>query len=181
MRDAPGRPVRIPPVDHPTDEQAMLLQATLLSPDAAPLNLFRTLVRHPALLKRTNVLAGLFMTKNLVPPRDREIVILRVAIRSGCEYEYRQHAEMAITCGLTADDISALHDAEPVHNWSPSEWALIQLTDSLVEGFEVSDEIWSELAARFSEQQLMELTMLVGFYRMLAGVMNSLGIPVDER
>src|SRR4051794_13593054 len=103
---------RIEPVAQPTAEQAELLAATLPRPDAQPPNLFRTLVHHPTLMKRTNLLAGMFLTRGRLPARDRELAILRVAARTGCEYEYRHHRSIALSCGLSQAAIDAAADAD---------------------------------------------------------------------
>src|SRR5690348_4898614 len=70
---------RIPPRQAPfPDDVQETLGSTLSTPGGAPLNIFATLAHHPRLLKRFNVLGGLFLSRGLLPPRDREIVILRV-------------------------------------------------------------------------------------------------------
>jgi hypothetical protein len=39
---------------------------------------------------------------------------------------------------------------------------------------------WRGLAARYPTEQLIEISKLVGAYAMLAGALNSLGVPIEE-
>jgi alkylhydroperoxidase family enzyme len=43
----------------------------------------------------------------------------------------------------------------------------------------VSTPLWSELAGRYSEQQMLELVIVAGWYRLLSGVINALGIQLE--
>ena len=44
----------------------------------------------------------------------------------------------------------------------------------------ISDETWSRLSARYDEQQLIELCMLIGHYHMVAFALNSLRVQREE-
>ena len=68
-------------------------------------------------------------------------------------------------------------DAE---GWSAHEAALLRAADELHAGSRISDETWGALAETFDTEQLMETTMVVGHYQMLAGALNSFGVELDE-
>ncbi len=162
----------------PTAEQQALLEPMRLPGSDQPLNLFRTLVKHPALMKRTNVLAGLFMAKGQLPARTRELVILRVAGRTHCDYEYVQHVPIAGAAGLSTAEIEACAGLAEA-SWSEQDGRVIAVTDSVLDNGAVTDAAWDALAQDYTEPELLELIMLIGFYRMLADVMNCAGIPPD--
>lgn len=173
MHDRPRRP-RIQPVDEPDDEQKDLLAKTLVGPDGRALNVFSTLACHPRLLRRVNALGGLFMVHGGFDARDREIVILRTAFRSGSEYEWETHLPIARRGGLTDDDIERLR--------APGDGAdpLVAAVDDLHERGELADATWDALARRYDEPRLLELLFLIGFYRMLAGYLRSVRVQVDS-
>src|SRR5690606_20136581 len=75
---------------------------------AGSLNIFRTLARHPKLLKRWLVFGNHVLAKSTLPERERELAILRVGWRCGAEYEFGQHTVIARRCGITDDEIVAL-------------------------------------------------------------------------
>ena len=74
---------RLGPVEDPSPEQAELLAPYRTFSGGEPYNIFRTLARHPKLFKRSMVLATGLLVKGNLPPRVREIAILRVAWRAG--------------------------------------------------------------------------------------------------
>lgn len=170
---------RIEPVDLAAaeGELAEILEGALTH-DGTPLNIFGVLGRHPKLLKRFNLLGGFILNKGLVPDREREIVILRVGWNAKAVYEFGQHTVIGERTGLTADEIAALtrDDGE----WSDDDAALIALADDLHRDDCVTDETWSALSARWSDEQLVELLVVAGFYRLVSGFLNSAGVQLDD-
>jgi 4-carboxymuconolactone decarboxylase len=166
----------IPPVTAFDDEQWEILSKTLLDDRGRPLNVFATLAHHPRLLKRFNALGGLFLAKGLLPARERELVILRVAARTGSEYEFGQHTVIGRRAGLADSEIAALDDGG--EGWGDGDRLLIRFTDELIDGDEVSAGTWAAVADAhgWDTAQMIELTLVVGFYRMLAGFLNSAGV-----
>ena len=73
-----------PESDWDDDDRALLARA-MGSPDQTPLNIFLTLVNHPRMLKYWMVFAAGILNKGALPPRDREILILRVVVGMSAE------------------------------------------------------------------------------------------------
>lgn len=170
---------RIRPVTDPTDDIKELFAKGLSRPDGAPLNIFGVLANHPGLLKRFNVLGGLFLSKGTVPEREREIVILRVGWNCRAVYEFGQHIIIGKRVGLKDNEISALTRSPNTFAWKADDAALIALADDLCTDDCVSDRTWQALAARWDEHQLIEFVMLAGFYRMVSGFLNTMGVQLD--
>lgn len=170
---------RIPPVEEPSEEQAELLAKTLMAPDGRPMNIFATLSHHPLLLKRVNALGGLFMAHGSHSARDREMVILRAGFRVGSEYEWAQHVVIGRKAGLTDEEIERVRNPEQDDAWSADDRLLLAVADELSENDDVSDETWTGLEARFEVKQILELLMMVGFYRMLGGYLRSVRVQVE--
>jgi 4-carboxymuconolactone decarboxylase len=165
---------RIEPVQVVDAELAAILAKTLIR-DGKPLNVFATLAHHPQLLKRFNALGGLFLSTGSIPPRLREIVILRSAWLSGSIYEFGQHTTIGLGAGLTHSEI-ALLTGDALTEWDADESAVITMTDQLHAKDWVQDATFESLMKRWDAAQVIELLMLAGFYRMLAGVLNSVGV-----
>lgn len=179
-RARPGNPPRIEPELNPDEEQSRILAKTLLTPDSDPLNLFRVLVKYPEMMKRVNALGGMFMAHGSLPPREREIVILRVAWNSGCDYEFAQHAPIGRRVGLSDEEIGALGRPPGEASWTESDAAVIRFTDEIMNNLEASDETWSCLARSHDEDQLIELSLLVGYYQMLSSFLKTTRVPLEE-
>jgi hypothetical protein len=53
------------------------------------------------------------------------------------------------------------------------------MVDELCTDDVVTEATWQEIAASWSEQQLLELLVLIGFYRLVSGTLNSVGIALE--
>jgi len=139
-----------------------------------PLNIFATLAHHPRLLKRFNVMGGLFLARGLLPARERELVILRTGWRTRCEYEFGQHVLIGRRAGSSDEEIRRVttHGAD----WPAGDALLIRLADEIHETRDVSDELWKALRSRWDDAALLELVALAGFYGMVAGLLNALRV-----
>ena len=143
------------------------------------LNIFSTLARHPKLLKRWQVFGAHILGKSTLPPRDREIAILRVGWRCHCEYEWGQHRVIGLLVGLTDDEIRRTTMDASAPNWEPFEATLLAAVDELHADSMISDATWSALAARYDVRQLMDLVFTVGQYTLVSMALNTLGVALD--
>ncbi|HET6949449.1 MAG TPA: carboxymuconolactone decarboxylase family protein [Acidimicrobiales bacterium] len=110
-------------------------------------------------------------------PRRRELVILRVAWRTQCHYEWAQHRVLGLDAGLTEDEIAAI--AEPGAAWSGVEGDLVDAADQMIDGRRVDDDTWMRLSEHFDHPQLLEVLFLIASYGALAQVLNSVHLPPD--
>jgi alkylhydroperoxidase family enzyme len=146
--------------------------------DPPPLNIFRTLGRNKDLEKGFLALGSHLLLGSTLPAREREIVILRVGWRAGSEYEFGQHTTMGLTAGLTEAEIERIADAGS-GEWSVPDAALVQLADDLCDDDVVAEPTWLALAETYDEAELLELLVLAGYYRLVSGMLNSVGVPLE--
>lgn len=181
---------RIAPAEGPfSDTVAGILEASKALGGERPINIFTTMAHHGRALKHTFALGGAFLVAGNISDREREIIILRVARNTGSEYEYAQHLVIGQRSGLTRDEIVQLVDGTGlgdtgfgdtgVADWPAHEQTLVAMVDDLCTDDCVSDAVWSRLAERYDDRQLVELTLLTGYYRMIAGFLNSAGVQLD--
>ena len=178
----PLRPAspRISPLSPLTPEVEEILEGSIRSVNGDPLNLFGTMACHPKLLKRFLAFGGYFLNRGVLPPREREIVILRVGRNTGSVYEFGQHTVIGRNCGVTDEEIDALALTDPsTHAWSGRDRGLIAMTDEICAHDCVSEPTWKELRAEWTDAELSELVLLVGVYRMVAGFLNTMGVELD--
>jgi 4-carboxymuconolactone decarboxylase len=175
MASRPSSP-RLAPLDHgEADELQQELLGALGGHRA--LNIFKTLVRHPKLFRRWSPFAGRLLQGSALSPRDREIVILRTALRCGSAYEWGQHVSIAREAGLSDDEIRAV--ASGPDACEDDVALLVRTVDELRDDSCITDATWAALAGRYSDEQLIELPMLSGHYALLAGVLNSVGVQPE--
>lgn len=173
---------RIPPLAPPYDEELATTLKRLMGPvDAEPIALFRTLAHHPRLLERFRSTGTLLVNYGTVPPRERELVILRTTARCGAWYEWAVHvAVFAAEVGLD-DDLVSLTRAVPLpaDGLSGEDRLVLELCDALHDGATVPDDVWDGLAATRSPAQLLELLALAGQYRTIAYYVNAVRIEPE--
>jgi alkylhydroperoxidase family enzyme len=111
--------------------------------------------------------------------RQREVVIHRVTARCGSNYEWGVHAAFfAERVGLTDGQLQStvLGDARD-DCWSEEDALLIVFADSLHATCDVDEALWQRLRGRFSEEAILELLLLAGFYRTVSYLTNALRLP----
>jgi alkylhydroperoxidase family enzyme len=171
---------RIAPLVELTPELQEIMGGGINAPDGTPLNIFGTIAHHPKLLKRFMTFAGLFLNKGLLPAREREIVILRVGWNCQSVYEFGQHTVIGQRVGLSLTEIEALTKMTSEYQWSDRDATLIAMSDDLCNDNCVSEATWKKLAADWKEDELIELVMVAGTYRLVSGFLNTMGVELDQ-
>lgn len=143
-------------------------------------NIFRTLIRHPKLLKRWTVFGNHILGKSTLPPRERELLILRTGALCRCDYEFNAHSAIGRRLGITEEELKRVVDGPEAEGWDGFASALLRAADELHEDAFISDETWKVLSDRYNEQQLMDVVFTVGQYHLVSMALNSLGVQADE-
>ena len=171
---------RIPPLPvDGRDPRTEELLAAVRRPDGTELNIFTTLARHPKLFKRWSAFGGVLLYGGTLPARERELLILRAGYRCRAPYEWGQHVEIGLACGLTEEEIARVADGPDADGWSAADADLLRATDELHDDNRIGDATWAALAAQWDEQQLIEICMVVGQYHLVAFTLNSLGVEPE--
>ena len=142
--------------------------------------IFRTLVRHPKLLKRWMVFGNHILAKSTLPPRERELLILRIGWLCKAEYEFGQHVRIGRSAGLSDEEIERVGAGPDAPGWSSADATLLRAVDELHSNAFISDVTWLELAERYKVPQLMDVVFTVGQYNMLGMALNSLGVQPES-
>jgi len=176
-------PPRIAALEPPYAPETAALLAKWMPPgnDVEPLRLFRTLAVHPELASRMRPLGAGILGHPRLDPRDREIVILRTCARAGAEYEWGVHVRaFAKPLGLSDAQLTATVRAsasDPA--WSAADAQLVAAADALYDSDTIADELWEALSARLRDDQLLELVVVAGWYRLISYVINSARIELE--
>ena len=149
-------------------------------PDTPPMpNILGLLAHHTELAAAWLAYNGLLLENPSIDPLDRELVILRVAWRSGSDYEWAQHVRIAGSLGLGETEIECVRLGPDAPSWSSLQRSLLTAVDQLLDRNRVDDITWAELANHFDERQLIELLFVIGSYLCLAMVFNSVDLKPD--
>ncbi|MBV9952932.1 MAG: carboxymuconolactone decarboxylase family protein [Acidimicrobiia bacterium] len=144
------------------------------------LNALGMFAHHPALTRAFNTFNGhiLFMTS--LSPRQRELVVLRVAHRRDAEYEWTQHVLMAGDAGITDEEVERIAAGPGDSAWSLPDQALLRATDELLDDALITDATWEVLAEELDTEQLIDLVFTVGAYDLVAMAFRTFGVQLDE-
>ena len=174
---------RIAPLEPPYEPDTAALLAKWMPPgnDVEPLRLFRTLAVHDELASRMRPLGAGILGHPRLEPRERELLILRTCARAGAEYEWGVHAiAFGGPLGLTEGQLAAtVHGAADDAAWSAHDAQLIAAADALYDGDAIPDELWAALARRLDDDQLLELVIVAGWYRLLSCVINVAQVELE--
>lgn len=144
-----------------------------------PPAIFTTLGRGKGLFWGWLHFAGRLMPGGVLPRRETELVILRVAHLRGCDYEFSHHVRLGKRAGVTADDVRRLQEPQ-LAGWTPREEVLLASADALVKSKDLDDDQWAAARALLSEREVLELLQLVGHYDMLATTLMTLRLQPDR-
>jgi alkylhydroperoxidase family enzyme len=175
---------RIAPLSPPYDPDVAAALAKWMPPGSTlePLKLFRTLFQNPELSSRMRALgAGLLGSHSSLDPHEREILIDRTCARCGCEYEWGVHVALfGEACGLSHVHLEdTAKKSINVTLWSEREHLLIQVADEFHETATLSDEMWKQLTTGWSNAQILEIMVLVGWYHLISFVANAAGVEQE--
>ena len=119
------------------------------------------------------------MRETSLPPRHRELLILRTGWNCQSEYEFAQHARYGRSVGLSDEEIRRVAAGPEDEGWDPFDASLLRAADELHGDAFISDATWDALAERYSVQQLMDAVFTVGAYHIVSMALNSFGVQFE--
>jgi 4-carboxymuconolactone decarboxylase len=173
---------RIAPLDPPYAPPVEETLRRMMPPGLEPLKLFRMIAHHPQVLDRFRSTGTYLLNFGEVEMLDRELIIHRTCARCRCEYEWGVHVTaFGRPGGLSEDQIRATVDGDPEEAcWSERQSLLIRLADELHETAAISDPLWEQLASLWSEQELIELIAIAGFYHLVSFLANGARVEREQ-
>jgi 4-carboxymuconolactone decarboxylase len=143
---------------------------------------FSLLLHSPPLAERTAHLGAYIRFESALSPADRELAILAVARELDCEFEWAYHVPVARKAGAREEAIAALRDRR-VAGLTTQEAQLVGYVGQLLRTHRVDEKTFGAMRERFGERGLVELTATVGYYGMLASLLNAFEVtpaPGDD-
>ena len=175
---------RIDPVRPPYPPHIAERLDAMMPPGVPPILLFRTFARNLPMTAAMSNWGSYELSKRLsLSMRDREIIIDRTCVRCGCEYEWGVHvAFFAERVGLSAGQITSLtHGGACDPCWTDErDRLLIEAADALHDAADLGDGLWHRLAGMFSEEQLLDLLMLAGWYHAISFTANGARVVPED-
>ena len=165
-----------------SDAKAAAANAGVPEYMAAELSVFQVLLHHPDLARAVNDLLATMLWHGTLDARLRELVIMRIGWLTASDYEWTQHWRVAVGLGVSTDDLLGVRDW-PAHGaFGPADRAVLAATDDVVRNGAVSVDTWSICERELGPDPavLIELVTAIGTWRMIASVLHSLEVPLED-
>jgi 4-carboxymuconolactone decarboxylase len=138
---------------------------------------FNALLFAPEIGNAVQELGAALRFKGELPDRTRELVICAVAAALNSEYEWYAHSRAAVVVGVSEEELTQLKAGSIPANASDSEAAALELTRELVAEAGVNQTIRVTAQKHFGHSGMTEISVLVGYYRTLAGLLAVADVP----
>lgn len=158
---------RVPAVAPGTRPELAALEARIRGARGRISPLYSVLLNSPELASGWEQLFTAIRQKTSVPPALRELVILRVAVLNGADYEFEAHVPHALAAGISAESIERLRRDDIAH-FGKVESLVIQYTDALTRDLVVPEALYPQLDRHFDAKTLVELTATIAGYNMVS-------------
>ena len=172
-----GGPRIAPLADRDLTDQHRALIASYVRGGVAT-NDIRALLNHPEALPGVMPFWNYVAFESTLSAHDRAILMLRTAWLSRSSYLWGKYATSAKAL-LTPTDFRRIQAATALPEDSP-DVDLLRAADGLHRQSFVDDDTWMALDARYDTEHLMDIVFTVAETTMLAGLANSLGVPMDD-
>ncbi len=147
----------------------------------ADLNVFRTLLRRPAVAKAiSDLLMANFGSE--LDHRLRELVIMRLGWATGSDYEWTQHWSIALErFGCTEEDLLAVRNWRGSPHFGPAERAVLAATDETIETGSLSAATFASCAEQLGGPEgCLDLVSAIGTWRLISQLLQSLEIELED-
>lgn len=140
---------------------------------------FAMLLHSPEVAERAAHLGAYIRFGSSLPDADRELAIITTARAFDCDYEWAAHARIAREVGVGDGAINAIANRE-LAGLSDDEKVVVEFARELLEQHRASDAVFERARERFGNSGVIELTATVGYYAMIACVLNATEIDPPE-
>jgi 4-carboxymuconolactone decarboxylase len=177
-----GAQDRMPPIpaDKLTDAQRRAISEFKTARSVDISGPFVPLLRSPEVMNRARAMGDYLRYKSALPPRLSEFVILMTARRWTQQYEWNAHQPLGLQGGLSADVVKAIADGRRPDRMADDEDVVYTLWDEVQRNQGVSDATYARAIAKLSEQGVIDLLGITGYYTMIAMVMNTTRTPLPD-
>ena len=142
-------------------------------------NILMSLSHAPKGLERFAAFGEYVRYDTELPGRVRELVVLTVA--RGNEYAWQHHYPHAVKAGVKKEELDALHAGNDVSSASEAEKAAMRYAMEFAQGGNVGDATFAGLKRHYTDRQITDLTLLVGYFMALGATINAFRIELEPR
>ena len=145
------------------------------------LNVYKLLLNSPTLAATWFDHVSAVRWQTQLDGQTRELAIIRIGILNRVEYVLAQLVPAyALQEGLTMEQCDALADCSSSPFFDAKQRAVLAYADAMTRDVQVPGDVFDQLKPHFTDQQIVELTVLIGTYNMHTRVLQALDIPLES-
>jgi alkylhydroperoxidase family enzyme len=171
---------RIPPRAESEWTDADRALAKTYTHDGGAGNDFRTFLHYPETVKAMMPFINYVNGESSLPPREREILILRTGWLGRSDYVWAHHAAAAKAAGLSDAEIRRVAEGPDAKGWSAFEVVLLHSADELYRNGFINTPTWKALAAKYDVPHLIDAVFAVTEFVFLSDTYNSIGVQPES-
>ena len=139
------------------------------------------LLRTPDTDEAVLALGNFFRYSSVVKSPERELAIITAAREKDCLYVWAAQVAAGRRGGLREEAIAVVRDRGDAASLTPEEAAIVTYVRQLFRQNRVEQAIYDRVRDAYGETWLLQMTAMVGYYGMLAGVVNAVELtaPAD--
>ena len=144
------------------------------------LNIFRMMAHAEANFIPAMRFANSILHRQKLSHINRELLILQVAQRQHGVYEWRQHVPIALGVGVTQKQIDGIEQGKCKDAaFNPAEQALLAFGREVIDNVRVAEPVFAAMRSHFSEQEIVESILAIGFYMTMARLTEATEVDLD--
>jgi alkylhydroperoxidase family enzyme len=143
------------------------------------LNIFRMMAHAETSFRPMLSLGMSILAQQELSAKLRELIILRVGSLSRAQYEWVQHVPIALAAGASEAQIAALERGDVEGPFDELERVVLRFTTEVVKDVRASDATFAALAALVPPRQVVEVLLTIGYYMMIARLLESTAVDLD--
>lgn len=149
----------------------------LLDDEGRLLGPFNALLYGPHIGNAVQQLGAALRFEGTLAARTRELVICAVAVHWSSAYEWYAHSRVALSVGVSQQDLDCMRHGKLPEDLSPAESAALRLAHALLRDRVVDQVDWDAAVRHHENAGAVELAVLVGYYQTLAGLLAAVDVP----
>jgi alkylhydroperoxidase family enzyme len=143
-------------------------------------DLSNMLLNTPASIKEFNAIGGSILFNSELPPRPREIAVLRIGHITKAAYEWHHHKRFALSVGVTEEEIGKIATDGPVTELDEEGNLLCRVADEITHDIRLSDEALAMALDRYGPRQTTELILCCCWFNLVSRFLESTGIEIES-
>jgi AhpD family alkylhydroperoxidase len=159
-------------------DEAPLSARAVYAPDGSASPLKRALANAPDLLETLLPFLGQIYDEGAVDLATKELVVVRVSQLNRCRYCIASHRPIALDAGVPAPHVAAVCDEASLDSLPERERTLVAWVDAYVlDPRGITDELVAQALDHVRDDQLVELSILIGATQLLNSFCTAFDVP----